>query len=104
MQHFQVLRGIKLELQPYYFSLSFMLHKNLENINLQGPKIIQAQKDALSIISLEALQRYFEGADHKLFLDLWERIIPFKMHDKAIPKLHLDSKPAYLGLFLQLFT
>lgn len=80
-----------------------MLHKNLEDINLQGSKIIQEQKDALSIISLEALQRYFKGSDHKMFLNLWGRIIPFKMHDKAVPKLHLDSKPAYLGAFLQLF-
>lgn len=76
-----------------------MLHKNLENINLQGSRIIQAQKDALSIISLEALQHYFQGADHKMFLNLWGRIIPFKMHDKAILKLHLITNQPILEAF-----
>lgn len=48
-------------------------------------KIIREQREVPSIISLEALQHYFEGTDHKILLNLWGRIIPFKMHTKITP-------------------
>lgn len=93
------------ELQLHSFSFGFwslMLHTNLENTNLQGSKNNLRTKKILSVISSEALQHYVEGPDHKIFLNLWGRIIPFKMCDKIVPQLHLDSRPANSEAFLGL--